>query len=202
VRARPIALMMVLAIVAPWAAADATLDFRLVYEQDGYRGFMFSAVPDPTDNDPGGWAFNIDFFGRNGNCEPDESCSPVQHWNPFGYLPITTQEQAEALDGFSGPLGTYNMHQDSWVTDNFPIVLPGGVAEEETVFSINVGSNWGVLWMEVDAVYVVASGNCEIGWEGTLARHGREYPVSGCTPEPASASLLILGAAALLRRRR
>ncbi|MCK5114168.1 MAG: PEP-CTERM sorting domain-containing protein [Phycisphaerae bacterium] len=118
--------------------------------------------------------------------------------------PINTKTTADIVEGAGGTSASL----DTWYFDgNFDSVAPKltDIAGTSSLTLNSLSMIGGNLATDIPVLYIVANGN--FSWTGNISvapegGSGTTYQVSGVTPEPATLSLLGIGAAALIRRRR
>ena len=217
------ALIMAVVGVAAGAAWGApTYQYSAVDLGGGLYGFTFTC--DNTGAPASAWFVEMEWRGMT-QAEVDQHClctgpgmDPSCQWVPgaipgtiiqtraFGLVTVDCEPEAIAYHNPSPP-ASYDMYLDTWVTSEFCHSFQGGTPiEGPNSYYVESGTKAGTQYVTVDHAYVVVDGS--FIYEGRLGVglvNPVWTPVIGyvcIVPEPGALVLLVIGAAALLRRRR
>lgn len=186
---------------AVWASVVPTLGYSAVDLGNGLTGWTFSIHN--SDGQLGAYAVTLLFEGADG--------ATIRQVDAFGgMVAVNSESDAIAYQGKGVP--AYEKTLDSWAClpfgDNeIPGIHPitneifSGFVVGNNSYLMSLGSGPGsLLGDHAPVAYLVANG--PVAWQGTISRGTATVATSGVTPEPATLSLLGLGAAALIRRRK
>jgi hypothetical protein len=185
---------------AVWGSVVPTLGYSSVDLGNGLTGWTFSIHN--SDGQLGSYAVTLLFEGTGG--------AVIRQVDAFGGM-VAVDSESDALAYQGKGVPAYQMAQDSWAYlpfgDNpIPGIHPvtneivSGFIVGNNSYLMSLGSGPGsMLGDHTKVAYLVADG--VVAWQGTISRGTATVETSGVTPEPATLSLLGLGAAALMRRR-
>ena len=203
-------IMAVVGIAAGAAWAVPTYSHSWVDLGGGLYGFTFSC--DNVGQPASAWFAEMEWRGMT-QAEVDQHCQ----WCPaipgtiiqakvFGVVDVHEEDDAIAYHNPLPP-ANYDMNLDTWIKSEFCHSFQGGTPiEGANSFYVECGTAAGMQYVTVPHAYVVADGS--FAYEGRLGVMLGGAPVwtsvSGyiCIPEPGAMALLIVGALALIRRRR
>ena len=145
---------------------------------------------------------DMDFVGE----QVDPVCQPglIQQLQYVATMPpqtldIDDADTAAVYNGYGG----YDMVRDSYFFKPWTVNQKDpGIVQAANFYHVEAGTGTTLYYLDLQLAYLVTTG--DISYDGYIARQGVNYYMDGtwCIPEPAMLTLIVVGAAAMLRRKR